>query len=106
MSQKSRFSMNVKSLLSGAVLTGALFFTAVPRLHAESYEHCQRRIVHADHELHEAIERHGRHSVQADRKRQVLREVRERCWSEYHRWWDEDEHRWHTERDWNEHDHD
>jgi hypothetical protein len=22
-----------------------------------------------------------------------------------HRWWDEHEHRWHTERDWDDHDH-
>jgi hypothetical protein len=105
MNKASRFSATVKSLLSGAVLTGALVFTAVPRLHAETYNHCQRRVAHADHELHEAIEKHGRHSAQADRKRTVLHEARERCWSENHRWWDEDEHRWHTERDWNEHDH-
>jgi len=97
----------VASLLSGAVLTAALLFTAVPRLHAEDhYERCQRRIAHADHELHEAMERHGRHSPQAEHKRHELREARERCWNEYHRWWDEDEHRWHTDRDWNEHDHD
>jgi hypothetical protein len=93
-------------VLAGAVLSVALFFTAVPRLHAEDYERCQRRIAHADHELHEAIERHGRHSIQAERKRHELHEARERCWGTYHRWWDEDEHRWHTERDWNEHDHD
>jgi len=102
-----KFSATAASLLSAAVLTAALLFTSVPRLHAdEHYERCQRRIAHADHELHEAIEKHGRHSPQADHKRNELREARERCWSEYHRWWDEDEHRWHTERDWNDHDHD
>ena len=106
MTSKSRFSTVVASLLSGAVLTAALLFAAVPRLQAEDYERCQRRVAHADHELHEAIERHGRHSVQADRKRHDLHEARERCWNRYHRWWDEDEHRWHTDRDWNEHDHD
>jgi len=101
-----KFSTAIASVLSGTVLTAALLFTAVPRLHAEDYERCQRRIAHADHELHEAIEKHGRHSPQADHKRHELQEARERCWGEYHRWWDEDEHRWHTERDWNEHDHD
>jgi hypothetical protein len=35
-----------------------------------------------------------------------LHNVRERCWREQHRWWEEHERRWHTERDWDEHDHD
>jgi hypothetical protein len=94
------------TLLSAFALSVALMFLAVPRIHAEDYSHCQRRVAHADHELHEAIERHGRHSAQADHKRVELREARERCWNENHRWWDEDAHRWHTERDWDEHDHD
>ena len=102
----NKFCAATASLLSGAVLTAALFLTAVPRLHAEDYDRCQRRVAHADHELHEAIERHGRHSPQADRKRHELHEARERCWSASHRWWDEHEHRWHTEHDWDEHDHD
>jgi hypothetical protein len=101
-----KFSTAIASVLSGTVLTATLLFTAVPRLHAEDYERCQRRVAHADHELHEAIEKHGRHSPQADHKRHELQEARERCWNEYHRWWDEDAHRWHTERDWDEHDHD
>ena len=106
MNSKFKLSPTIASLLSGAVLTATLLFTAVPQLHAEDYERCQRRIAHADHELHEAVERHGRHSEQAEHKRHELHEARERCWREYHRWWDEDDHRWHTDRDWNEHDHD
>jgi hypothetical protein len=98
--------MAVKSLLPAAALTAALFFTAAPGLQAESYDHCQRRIIHADHELHEAIERHGRHSPEAEHKRNELHAARERCWNENHRWWDEDAHRWHTERDWDDRDHD
>ena len=104
MTVAKRFTVTLEQLLSGAVLSAALLFVATPSLHAETYDHCQRRIVHADHELHEAIEKHGRHSAQADRKRQILHEARERCWSENHRWWDADERRWHTERDWNDHD--
>ena len=106
MNLAKKFSGTAASLFSAAALTAALLFTAVPPLQAENYEHCQRRIVHADHELHLAIERHGRHSPQADRKRVELHAARERCWSENHRWWDADAHRWHTERDWDEHDHD
>jgi hypothetical protein len=83
---------------------------AIPRTFAQSQEdideRCQRRIHHAEHELHEAIEHHGRHSREADHERHELHEVREQCWREHHRWWDEHEHRWHDERDWDDHDHD
>jgi hypothetical protein len=103
MNQKS----TVISVLSGAALTAVLMFTAaVPRLHAEEIDRCQRRVAHAEHELHQAIERHGRDSRQANHERRELRDARERCWREQHRWWDEHEHRWRTERDWDEHDHD
>jgi hypothetical protein len=101
-----KFSATTASLLSGAVLTAALLLTAVPQLHAEDYDRCQRRVIHAEHALHEAIERDGRHSARADHERRELHATRERCWRERHRWWDEHEHRWHTERDWDEHDHD
>jgi hypothetical protein len=106
MNVSKKFVGTAETLLSAFVLTAVLLFTAVPRLHAEDYDRCQRRIAHADRELHLAVERHGRHSPQADRKRVELHEAREHCWSAYHRWWDEDAHRWHTERDWDEHDHD
>src|ERR1700719_570633 len=106
MNRLNRFSVTAQYLLYGAVLTTGLLFTAVPRLHAEDYDRCQRRIAHAEHELHEAIEKHGRNSAKADHERRELHEARERCWRERHQWWDEHEHRWHTERDWDEHDHD
>jgi len=108
MQSTNRPCATVASLLSGAVLTTALLFTAVPQMHAEDRDRdrCQRRVAHAEHELHEAIEKHGRHSAKANRERRELHEAREHCWSESHQWWDEHEHRWHTERDWDEHDHD
>ena len=99
-------STTAVSLFSAAVLTAALSLTAVPKLQAEDIDRCQRRVAHADHELHEAIKKHGRNSRQANQERHELRAARERCWSEQHRWWDEHEHRWRTDRDWNEHDHD
>jgi hypothetical protein len=95
-----------KSLLSLVILTAVLLCAAVPRLQAEDLDRCQRRVAHAEHELHEAIERHGRHSKQANHERRELHNARERCWRERHQWWDEHERRWHTGRDWNEHDHD
>ena len=103
---RARGTRAASSLLLSLTLGAGVAMMAAPRAHAEDQDRCQRRIVHAEHELHEAIERHGRHSREADHERRELHEVRERCWRENHRWWDEHEHRWHQERDWDEHDHD
>jgi hypothetical protein len=105
----NRIHAEAMSSLNGLLLLAAVvsISTCVPvqRAHAETQEQCQRRIAHAEHELHEAIERHGRNSRQADRERRELRGARERCWREHRRWWDEHEHRWRQERDWNDRDH-
>ena len=103
---QSLFSPIKSWLLSFAIFMGLLMSATVPRARAESPEECQRHIEHAEHDLHEAIEHHGRHSRKADHERQELREARERCWRENHRWWDYHERRWHEEHDWDEHDHD
>ena len=97
-----------RSVLAAAALVDLLAFAATPRAFAreDPYYKCQRRIAKADYKLHEAIERHGPYSRQAEHQRRELREARERCWNEYHRWWDEDGHRWHNDRDWDDRDHD
>jgi hypothetical protein len=77
---------------AAAALAGFLMFTGVPRLLADN-DDCQRRVVRADHRLHEAIEHHGYVSHQAERRRHELHEARERCWNRSHRWWNEHEHR-------------
>jgi len=95
----------LKQAFVAAAIAAFLLFSAAPRTVANESE-CQHRIVKADHKLHEAAEHHGWDSPQAEHARQDLREAREYCWSTYHRWWDEDGHRWHTDRDWDDHDHD
>jgi dienelactone hydrolase len=95
-----------RTLLITAAFLGMLAFAGAPRASAESYDSCQHRIVKADHKLHQAVDHHGWNSKQADRARFELRQARERCWNERHRWWDEDGHRWHSDRDWDDHDHD
>ena len=92
--------------ISAALVAPVAVQRAFARSHEEADERCQRRIEHAEHDLHEAIEHHGRDSRQADHERRELREAREQCWREHHRWWNEHEHRWHDERDWDDHDHD
>jgi len=93
------------SLLSLVILAG-LIFAVAPRVQAQDLDACQSRVAHADHELHEAILRHGRHSRQANHERRELRNAREHCWRERHQWWEAHERRWHKEHDWNGHDHD
>lgn len=94
-----------KVVLATAALAGLLAFTGTPRAMGDD-DGCQRRVVRADHKLHEAAEHHGWNSRQADHWRHELREARERCWREHHRWWDADGRRWHTDRDWDDRDHD
>ena len=97
-------------ILSLGIIVAFVASCGVPRSFAQSREdideRCHRRIEHAEHELHEAIEHHGRYSRQANHERRELRDARERCWREHHRWWDEHERRWHDQRDWDDRDHD
>src|SRR3954471_1831978 len=88
-----------RAVLATALLGGFLMFTAVPLVHADEHD-CRRRVARADHRVDVAVQRHGFRSRQAEVARRQLRAERERCWSTMHRWWDEREHRWHTERDW------
>ena len=94
----------IHSMLAGVALAAAISLTATPALGA--YDDCQKRIAKADHKLHESVEKHGWQSSQADHWRHELAEARSYCWEHSHRWWDEDERRWHDQRDWNDHDHD
>jgi hypothetical protein len=90
--------------LPAAALAAVLLFAAAPG--AAGYnDDCSQRTARAEHKLHEAIERHGPRSRQAEHWRYELRKERERCWRERRQWWDEHEHRWHHDRDWNDRDH-
>jgi uncharacterized protein (DUF3084 family) len=106
---KTLLTRNIKwlagTLLSTAAMAGLLLFTGAPCAAAEEHD-CQKRIAKADHNLHEAIEHHGRASQEAEHARHELQEARAHCWSTEHRWWDEDSQRWHSERDWDDRDHD
>jgi hypothetical protein len=112
--QEARIAMQIhakesfwlKTGFAGAVLAGTLIFAGAPAVRADDEGSCQRRIAKADHRLHEAAEHHGWNSRQVVNARQQLHEAREYCWSHAKRWWDEDGHRWHTDRDWDDHDHD
>jgi hypothetical protein len=97
-------SLLLRKILLVATLAVGFLFAGVTR--AAAYDGCSERTARAEHKLHEAIEHHGYNSRQADRRRHELREARERCWRERRQWWSEHDHRWHHDRDWNDHDHD
>jgi hypothetical protein len=96
--------MTLRFALAPIALAGALLFATASVVRAD--DDCQKRTEKADHNLHEAIRKHGPQSPEAEHWRQELAAARSYCWGHDHRWWDEDGHRWHTEQDWNEHDHD
>jgi hypothetical protein len=95
-----------RTALAAAAFAGVLLFTGAPSVRADDEGSCQRRIAKADHRLHVAAERNGWQSEQAEKARHELREAREFCWTHGHKWWDEDDRRWHSDRDWDDHDHD
>lgn len=100
----SNRSSSWKSALGTAVLAGGfLLFAGAPGAKAED---CQGRLVHADHRLHDAIAHHGAESKQAAKARHELHEAREYCFTHEHKWWDVEGNRWHSDRDWDDHDHD
>jgi hypothetical protein len=96
--------MTLRFVLAPVALAGALLFATSPVLRAD--DDCQKRTINADHRLHEAIQKHGPDSPDAQHWRQELAEARSYCYQHDHRWWDEDNHKWHTDRDWDDHDHD
>lgn len=106
MKANAKHTGSVKATLATALLGGFMIFAVgAPTVRADD-DACQRRIARADHRLHEAAEHHGWDSPQAQSRRAELAAAREYCWGHGHRWWDEDNHRWHTEHDWDDHDHD
>jgi hypothetical protein len=96
--------MSFRLFSAPIVLAGALLFAGASVVRAD--DDCQKRTIKADHNLHEAIKKHGPQSPEAEHWRSELATVRSYCWEHSHRWWDEDNHRWHTEQDWDAHDHD
>jgi hypothetical protein len=101
MQNRLKLGKAAKLAMGMAALAGVLALSSTP-VRADG---CQKSTAKIDHNLHEAIAHHGPNSPEAARWRNELAAERERCWNANHKWWDEDGHRWHTDRDWDEHDH-
>ncbi len=92
-----------------AVASALLLFTsAAPRAQADADDRgkCEHRIEKAEVRLDQAIRNHGERSRQANERRRDLNAERDRCWNQYHGWWDGRTHQWHDQRDWDRDDHD
>lgn len=97
-------SLSLRGTIVVSALASSLCFLGAAAVRAD--DDCQKRVERADHKLHEAGEHHGWNSPEAAKYREELSQARSHCWEHNHRWWSEDDHRWHTGRDWDEHDHD
>lgn len=90
-----------EKLGTALVLGALLFFTAAPRAHADDDRgRCQHAVEKAEARLDHAIQKTGEHSRQTEERRRDLNAERERCWGQYHQWWNGRDHRWETEHNW------
>jgi len=95
---------NFRKLCGAAIVALLLNFTllvvAAPPAHADARDKCRHRIEKAEARLDDAVRHHGEHSPEADARRRDLNEERERCWNEFHAWWDGHAQQWHSDHDW------
>lgn len=84
-----------------AVMAGLLLlFATAPVVHADEKDKCRHAIEKAEARLDRAIHDKGEHSREADDRRRELNAERERCWGQYHQWWNGKDQRWETEHNW------
>ncbi len=91
------------------VVAGALwFFVAAPQARADDRSKCQHAVEKAEARFDRAVQKEGEHSHEAEERRRDLNAERQRCWDQYHQWWNGRDHRWETEQNWDNdhHDHD
>jgi hypothetical protein len=101
--QKRRKNLNrrfgktaVATIMAGLLL----LFAAAPIVHADDKDKCRHAIEKAEARLDKAIHDKGDHSREADDRRRDLNAERERCWNQYHQWWNGKDQRWETEHNW------
>ena len=62
-----------------AALLGALLLGVVPAQARDRDDRCAQRIRKAESQFDNAVRKHGRHSRQAEKRRQELDHVRDQC---------------------------
>ncbi len=94
-----------KTAAAALVIAALSFFVYAPQARADDREHCKHAVEKAESRLDHAIAQNGEHSREAEDRRRDLNAERERCWGQYHQWWNAKDQRWETEHNW-DHDHD
>src|SRR5208282_5268541 len=89
-----------KAAVAAVTAVAFLLLVATPSIHADERDKCRHAIEKAEARLDRAIHNHGEHSHQAEDRRRDLNAERERCWGQYHQWWNGRDHRWETEHGW------
>jgi hypothetical protein len=93
-----------QALLAGAALCGFMIAASAPKARADDdHAKCQHRVEKAERQLDAAVSKHGEHSAAAERRRQELNAERDRCWNQYHGYWNGKDQKWHDQRDWDDH---
>ena len=80
-----QFGKRAAALLVAGALT--MFVAAAPRARADDRSKCQHAVEKAEARLDRAIHDRGEHSREAEDRRRDLNAERERCWGQYHQWW-------------------
>ena len=97
-----------EKIATAAAVAGALslFVAVAPQARADDKSKCQHAVEKAEARFDRAVQQKGERSREAEDRRRDLNAERERCWGQYHRWWNGKEHRWETEHNWDaDHDH-
>jgi len=96
----------IRTAAAGVVAIALSFFVTVPRVHADDDRgKCQHAVEKAEARLDRAIQKSGERSHEADERRRDLNAERQRCWDQYHQWWNGKDRRWEMENNWDR-DHD
>lgn len=90
------FSWHLRFTLASLALTGFAMLSAAPRAHADD---CKKQTEKAVKDWHKAVQHEGTKSDAAKYAKHEVRNAQQACWDTQRRWWDPEEHRWHTDKD-------
>ena len=100
MNTQFSFAKLRKRMTLAATFAALCFLAAAPRAQADDRRNCQLRIERTEYRLRDAIQDRGYYSHQANDRRRDLNRERERCWNQYHGYWNGYGHQWRNDRDW------
>ena len=91
---------SIRHTLTSIALAAALCLATASRSAADERTRCQRRVEGAERHYRHEVQRHGKHSRQAEQAKAKLNARWNHCWLEAHAWYDPHRREWRTDRDW------